>query len=329
MDNTPTSPQLKPLTLADMLDKTFVLFKKRWKPLVILSLIMSVPAALLGFLISAVTGDVAPATSTSPTGFFDQASNGAAVAGGLVNFIVSVFLLVVFYPLIEGAFTRVIAAEFLGRPNIDAKLSLKQMLTVWPSLIGARVLALLAVAIAGIPVIIGVVVVAASAVSGNAALVLVGVLLAIAFALPIFAMYLLTILALPLVAIEEVNPWVAIKRSFALIKKRFWVYLGTVVLIGIVATILQMLLMLIPVILSAITFNIVVLSAFFQGIGVVLGALVVEPVIAIVLALIYFDARIRFEGLDLQLAGNEISSSTETRGEVDQSRDAGNSDPQF
>jgi hypothetical protein len=44
------------------------------------------------------------------------------------------------------------------------------------------------------------------------------------------------------------------------------------------------------------------------GIGIVLTALLVAPFVAAVVALVYFDLRVRAEGLDIELALVELRS---------------------
>lgn len=274
---------LAPLTVADVLDLTFSLLRKSWRQILPLVLLYAVPAGVLSGISAAVQDD-----RSFNYGFFGNAFSGDSNLSGstVVVFIIltllSVVLSVAFKPFIQGAITRLIAAEYLGR-EMQAKEALLGVKPLFWRFLLAYILVYL---------ILG---------FGFVLLLLPG----IAFGV------LLTAVT-PVIAIEEEKVGNAIGRSWALMKLRFWSYLAIRFVMYLIAFVASLLVQVVPIGLAFLFFalNIDALGAVFMALGSVFGELIAMPIGAIVVTLIYFDARVRFEGFDLQMMAARIPQST-------------------
>jgi hypothetical protein len=106
------------------------------------------------------------------------------------------------------------------------------------------------------------------------------------------------------VVVEELGPIRGVRRSWSLLRRRFWPVLGIALLAGLISNVLGQILGLAPTfagLLVGLEWG-WILVAF----GAILTALVTTPIVAIVATLQYFDARIRFEGFDLQVIAAEL-----------------------
>jgi hypothetical protein len=106
--------------------------------------------------------------------------------------------------------------------------------------------------------------------------------------------------AAPVAAIERSGPVKAIKRSFALVRQRFWATLGRVILIAVFTEAVGIGLDLIPLTVESLVGH----QAQLIVVGITsLGVSAVSATLAVIAAtLIYVDLRVRLEGWDLALA---------------------------
>ena len=115
-----------------------------------------------------------------------------------------------------------------------------------------------------------------------------------------FAMLALLLVTTPAIAIERLGPLAGLRRSMRLGRKRFWPLLGVALASGLVATLVGLALAALPIILSLFSaaqrFKWVLSAAATQ-----LQLLVSVPLTATAATLAYLDARVRCEGLDLQI----------------------------
>src|SRR6266536_3540236 len=123
--------------------------------------------------------------------------------------------------------------------------------------------------------------------------------------LPALVVMTFLICTTPAVVIEWLGPVKSMRRSLALVRPRFWPGLGIAVVSGLLATFLKGVLST-PFTLGA------ELVGFRWGfilvaIGSIVPALVASPFVSIVATLVYFDARIRHEGFDLQMIARGLA----------------------
>jgi hypothetical protein len=102
----------------------------------------------------------------------------------------------------------------------------------------------------------------------------------------------------PVIALERIGPFAAIKRSISLSKRRFWAILWIALLSGVVATSLSLMLPLLPLaIVSIVGFG---GEQYVVGASTIAASLLVLPFVAGAAVMAYFDLRVRTEGLDIQ-----------------------------
>jgi hypothetical protein len=99
-----------------------------------------------------------------------------------------------------------------------------------------------------------------------------------------------------------------LRRSWRLAKRRFWPTMGIALLGGLIATVLGQVLGGIPSFLALVIglrWGWILLAA-----GSSLTSLLVTPLVSIIATLLYFDARIRTEGFDLQVIAAGLASGS-------------------
>jgi len=122
----------------------------------------------------------------------------------------------------------------------------------------------------------------------------------------IFTFPLFLMLA-PVIVLEGLPFWKAVRRSWRLAARRYWPTLGTALLAGLVAYLLGQILGGVPSVAA-------LLIGLHWGwlllaLGSSLAALIVTPVAGLTATLLYFDARIRTEGFDLQVIAADLARS--------------------
>jgi hypothetical protein len=96
-----------------------------------------------------------------------------------------------------------------------------------------------------------------------------------------------------------------VRRSWTLVRHRFWSVLGISLLAGLITALVGGALSFVPSVIGlflGLEYGWIVLAA-----GSILASLVSGPIVAIAATLIYFDLRIRTEGFDLQIIATELS----------------------
>jgi hypothetical protein len=283
-------PFLRPMDIGEILDRTFKLYRTAWKPLILIGLITGIPSILF----TGLTQSMNRVDVDAAEGYLIDAFNMAAVGDytalifyGAMNF---AFLLglVFLAPLVQAATIAVCARTVLDQPITVGEALRVGARRYWP-LLGTYLLSLLLFIVA-IPVL------------------LVGGLLIFAIlTIPIglIALTVFLIFSGHAVVIEEVQGGVpALKRSYRLGKGYFWRLLGLGVLFTLMVGVLSIMLNLVPGIMAgvstAVGFNPLLdwLSTILSG----AATIVATPFTFVGLTLVYYDTRMRKEGLDLELA---------------------------
>jgi len=114
--------------------------------------------------------------------------------------------------------------------------------------------------------------------------------------IPAMTLFMMTA---PAIVTEGLGPVRGIKRSWRLARRRFWATLGTMLLAALIAEILAN-------IMGGVPEGLGLLIGLHWGwlllaLGASLSSLLVTPIAAITATLVYFDARIRSEGFDLEV----------------------------
>src|SRR6476661_3501256 len=127
-------------------------------------------------------------------------------------------------------------------------------------------------------------------------LVIVGIILLI---VPMFWVAARYFAVIPAIVLEDAGTFASFSRSAELSRGRKWHILGTLVLV----TIIYYLLMMGVSMLGALPGNFVV-ETLVSSVGTIL----IYPVVAIAEALLYYDTRIRSEGLDIELMTDALDA---------------------
>ncbi len=273
------APQLRPLGLGEILDAAFKVYTRNFKTLCLAVLVPVVPIVILTTLVTASTSS--NENAFDPTADFDATAtqttiSGAEVAGGAVTVLLTLLLTA----LATAACTRAVADGYLGEPTswrASLRFALRKLLPVIAVSILVVVLAVLS--------LVGVIVAA----------IYVGVRLA---------------LSAPALLIEDLGPIAALKRSWRLVKDRWWVTFGVFVisslLVALLAGLIQLLL-LAPLLADS---DNELLGGVLTALGAIVANVFTLPIQAAVITILYFDLRVRKEGFDLELLARSMGSAS-------------------
>ncbi len=276
VENPRTGPlPMHPMGLSDVLDGAFKLYKGNARSVILITASFMVPIQLLtAFFQRDVLGGAGlsdlvndPSTALASA----EAGDGAGVAGTVLVALATALVM----PLVAGAVCRVVAASYLAEELAPGD-AVRAVAPRWWAFAMAWILVHL---LEGI---------------GTLLLLLPGLL----------AMALMVAVA-PAIAIEGLGPVRAMKRSARLVRPRMFPVLGIALASGLLASALGVALGFIPQ--TAAVFIGLDWGWPLLALGSVLTGVVVNPFVAIVATLVYFDGRIRHEGLDLQVMAAQMA----------------------
>lgn len=263
------TPQLRPLSIGEILDAGFRLFRHRFGTLVLCVLVPIVPLYVLGTFIVG---------STDPNAFDINApasSGGTAAVGQLLDRL----LASVAAALAVAACFKAISAAYLGeRATVGDSLryALGRLLPLFVAYI---------------------------------ALVFVLLLSFVALIIPFFFMAVRLSMVLPAVICDKAGPFAAFRRSWQLTSGHWWRLFGTLVVVALLMIVLTLALGLVlgGVLLGSESLGEVAFAALATLVDVLIAA-VTFPIWAAVLTVIYYDLRVRNEGFDLQLLAEGVGA---------------------
>ena len=257
------TPQLRPLSVGEMLDAGFRLFRARFGTLILCVLVPVVPLTILATGVQA---------SVDPNAFdidsTETADSGTALAGTLVA------ALIQFAAAALGiaACFKAISAAYLGE-HAGVSESLRYAL-------GRLVQLLIAYFLVVIIVLLGLL-----------ALIIPSIWLAVKLSM-----------VFPAVVFERTGPFAGIGRSWSLTGGNWWRVFGTLLIVFLITFVLQLVLGGVAGGLLAAADNVSSLTAAIVLTLVNLLALALTyPLWASVTSVVYYDLRVRNEGFDLHL----------------------------
>jgi hypothetical protein len=266
--------RLRPLGVGETLDAGLKLFRNRPREMVLATLVPTIPAVIVFVLVQMSTGDPQAVFGT------DEATGVNTVDGG--NFVlyiggtvVNTIVLLLANNLALAGTMRISIGTYLGE-EISWRDSLRFAVSRWKPLT-ALVLISFVATLASI----------------------------VACFLPSIWLTGIWAVAVPALLVEGTGPVRSLGRSNELVRGRFWPVLGTVVLAGLLASVLQGILLAPAIVLQLVQASIVV-TAILTGIGQLIGSALTLPYTAAVTAVIYFDLRVRKEGYDLELLAQGV-----------------------
>ena len=263
------------MTVGDVLDGSFKLFKANARTLVLVTAAVVVPLQLLSAFVLRSQFDVGLLTIFRDPTIAESVAEDQQSAAQLALTVLTAAIASLVTPFVAGAVARVVAASYLGR-DVTPGEALRVAGRRFPALLGAFVLVHL--------------------------MELPGFLLCVLPGLAVMAMF---VLVAPAIAVEEIGAIAGMRRSWNLVRPRFWPVLGISLLAGFIANTLGQILGTLPALLA------IVVGGSFAWLGVaasgVLSQIVSLPIVTIAATLLYFDARIRHEGFDLQIMAAEVA----------------------
>ena len=267
------APQLRPLSVGEVLDAGFRLLRQRFGTLVGATLLVAVPICVVSTLVEASTNPVAFDFSTTATTDGSSAAATGTLIARLLDQVLSVLAI--------GVCFKAISAAYLGE-RASAGESARFFLPRAPALLVAWLLATIAVVIGIIGLIIG-------------------------------AIFLLVRLSMtfPAVVVEKEGPSSALGRSWQLTKGHWWrtfavlfvVWLLTVVIGAAAGGVMG-------IALAATETSNEVLAATVYTLVVIAISVLTYPLIATVVTVQYYDLRVRSEGFDLQLLARGVGADS-------------------
>lgn len=284
--NATTLLDLRPLSVGELLDRTFRLFRRHFLTFILIAIIMQLPVSILQ-IGSALLADNFAVDLMAENSFDNIALFLPAM---LIAFSIAVASFVV-TQVGTAALTQAVADSYLGRPiSFDSAIS--RMGNTWVTLILASVVAGFLIFGLTIPVILG------------ALIPCLGFLVAIIgfFFISAVASILVSLLP-PVVVLERASVFDAVARAWALSKLRFWWVFGYLILLSVLTLVIifgpaAVIGGVLGIVLGET--SLLVQSIVQQSATLVLTA-VFLPIRIAAITLMYFDLRIRFEGFDLMV----------------------------
>lgn len=301
--------RLRPAPMSSLFEIAFRIIRRHWAVLLGLSILLGLPGALLGSVASIPFGeallDVLPeGSTTAPVSITeDQArslGNGLLVAllGGIVAGILAAIATVGFAWVVARDYhgRRVTLGDTLGR-------SLRRAVT---ALIATFLVAAaqIAIALAGAgAVALALVALAPDGPSAGGLGVFLAIVVGVAFGLAFVIVGIRWTLVVGVVAIEDVGPVAALRRSWHLTGEATWRTVFVLLLMGLITMILGS--------LVAQLASIVIVDALLDPMGLArVGQTAVDtivtvlfaPVTTVVLTVYLYDQKVRRDGFDLPAA---------------------------
>lgn len=266
---------LHPMSLADILDGAFNLFKAELRTIVLVAAAFIVPIQVVSAFLQRDfldgTGVVSILSDPSVT-LSDPAAGSVGQSWAALLSLAAALLVL---PFVAGAISRVVSAAYLGE-RMSAGDALRAVAGRWWVFVVAWFLVHVLEAI------------------GTLLCVVPG-LLAMALFVPVA----------PIIAVEGLGPVKAMRRSARLVRPRLFPVLGVALLAGLLASVLGSVLSTVPSIAAfavGLRWGWILLAA-----GGILNGLISTTLVAIVATLVYYDLRIRREGLDLQIMAADLA----------------------
>lgn len=263
------TPQLRPLSVGEMLDGGFRLFRARFGTLMLCVLVPVVPLTILATALQASVDENAFDINTTATSDSGTALAGTLV-GGLIQFAAAALAI--------AACFRAISAAYLGE-HADAGESLRYALGRLVPLLVCYVILILIVVL------------------GLVLLIVPGIFLAVKLSM-----------AFPALVFERTGPLASLGRSWTLTKGHFWRTFGTLLVVFLITFVLQLVLAGIAGgILGASDSGELAVAIVLTLVNLLTLALT-YPLWAAVVSVVYYDLRVRNEGFDLQLLARGVGA---------------------
>jgi hypothetical protein len=296
-------PLLRPLSVGEILDAGIKIYTRHWKVLFAITATIIVPLHILTFGLTLVMVRQLDELQDFVVEDFDPTVLYTLIGVLLLSGLVSLLALLV----VNAATLRAVADGYMGLTP-DRATSLSLALKRVGTLVGNSILQVLAIGgVFVVPIVILAVAAAADG-TGGAGLALLGLLGFLAAGLVAIWLGISWTVAVPTIMVEKTGATEALGRSLRLIRGRWWPVFGVVVLVAVIRWVIGAV---VGAASSAIAFaepDNLFLAAGVDTIQSMLTDIVLLPFAAAVVAVLYFDLRVRKEGFDLELLARSIGS---------------------
>lgn len=300
------SMELRPLSLGELLDRSFTLYRRHFITFVG---IMAVPAAVT--LLFSLSSQLVPHRAAQTASTLNPVSAGWIMTGALFGMML-LLAYVLAYMVALGATTAAVSELYLDRPITIAGAyaqmrGLKGSLMILMLLTGLRVLGAILVTLLVIGIIMGIFGSGAPFLGG-----LLAILTGLAGFVLVMLMTLRYALAVPALTLEPLSPSEAIRRSVDLTRGNVWRVFVLTIFASII-TYISVMIFQVPLLTAAMIAGPESAAAFWLNLAAaVTGAIasaISGPIMIIALAVLYYDVRIRHEGLDLQIMMEKLGAT--------------------
>lgn len=271
------TPLLRPLSVGEILDGGFRLYRQRFGALVLAALVPLVPLVILAVLLQGSIDESAFDINAPVTGSDEQRAGES-----VVNFSLGIAATIAIV-----ACLRIVSAAYVGE-RIGAGASLRFGLVRLPIVIIAGILVFLAM----IPAVVVVAV------------------MPVLFLLLLVDIWLFVRLSLvvPVAVIERTGPFRAISRSWSLTRDNWWRLFGTLVVLFLISLVIQLAIgFVFGLVAGALAISVTAFAVLWVLTLVAMGV-IVDPLTASVLGVAYYDTRVRNEGFDLELMARDVGT---------------------
>jgi hypothetical protein len=265
-----TGVPLREMGAGEIIDSAFKLYRANWKALMGIVALIVVPVNLLEQIL--LVGTVHQVRINGQTLFFSAADQHAFVT---ITLLFAALQLLVVAPLLAGAMARATAELYMGRrPGIADTMN--YAIGRLGSLLLVTILFSLSVA------------------GGFLLLIIPGIIFWVRLNFSTIA-----------VVVEDARGRKALGRSWNLTRNHSWRIFGTLLLAGLIAAVTNAILLA--------PFNVLgwtgLSGGFARLISESIANILTQPFTALVATLLYFDLRIRKEGLDLAIMARDLGTS--------------------
>ncbi len=283
--------RFRPRQLSELLDELFRLYRRQFSLIVGVALLVALP----GLVWSLVTGvyrlnSASYANLFTTTGTSTVAFNSQEFSNLLGSLSLGALGALILLPFTLGAVYRAVTDVALGRPATIGVVLRETLARYWPLL-----------GLVGLFFVFGLVWAIAE---------LIGFVLLILPGLAVFcaAIYFLVRWSLTVAAMmaEDIGPIRGLGRSWNLVKGQWWRTFGILVVVAILQTVISYALFFLFGLIAAV-FSTGDFQAALVQVGSTLLSAVVSPITTIAVVLLYFDLRVRKEGLDLDQLAQQTS----------------------
>jgi len=305
MQASPPPVRLRPLRVTELLDTVFSLYRRNFFLFIAIVAVLQVPYQIVDDLLSLTEPSRVPKVAAGHTLTHAQlnltihdAATGLGVAAILLILTVAVVV-----PLQTAAFTKAVSDRFLDRPT-TAGAAYRFAVKRWGALLLLGLIYLgFVVGAMVVLLILVVLLLALLGAAGGAIAVLLG-LVALVVGLLI---YVRLLVASPVLVLEGARPWEAIRRSWFLTQGHAGRAFGVLISLFLV----ELLITIVLGILAGVPAGLVGIDSaagiLIRDLGSLIIGVLVAPILAGGLTLLYFDLRVRKEAFDLELLSSQLA----------------------